>query len=130
METQQIVQQEKTRNIISLSLIIRYGENIKRLPRIKSLGEIVWENLQDRMLQILLLAATISLVIGVLENGWAVGWIDGLSIYIAVVIIVTVTLGNNYIKELQFQKLVGKFFEDSVAVVRGGNGETQTIPST
>lgn len=41
-------------------------------------------------------------MIGIAENGWELGWIDGLSIYIAVIIIVTVTSGNNYIKELQF----------------------------
>jgi len=48
----------------------------------------------------LLLAATVSLIIGIIENGWQSGWIDGLSIYIAVIIIVTVTSGNNYAKEL------------------------------
>jgi len=68
-------------------------------------------------------------MIGIAENGWQSGWIDGLSIYIAVIIIVAVTSGNNYIKELQFQKLVGKFFEDEVAVYRGSKGETQTISS-
>lgn len=71
-----------------------------------------------------MIAATVSLMIGIAENGWSTGWIDGLSIYIAVIIIVSVTSGNNYIKELQFQKLVGKFYEDSVAVIRGGHGET------
>jgi Ca2+ transporting ATPase len=39
-------------------------------------------------------------MIGIAENGWKYGWVDGLSIYIAVIIIVTVTSGNNYIKEL------------------------------
>jgi Ca2+ transporting ATPase len=39
-------------------------------------------------------------MIGIVENGIETGWIDGLSIYIAVIIIVTVTSGNNYMKEL------------------------------
>jgi len=50
----------------------------------------------------LLLAATVSLIIGIIENGLKHGWIEGLSIYIAVIIIVTVTSGNNYLKEKQF----------------------------
>jgi Ca2+ transporting ATPase len=70
------------------------------MPRIRTLWELVCENFEDRILQILLIAATVSLMIGIAENGWATGWIDGLSIYIAVIIIVTVTSGNNYIKEL------------------------------
>ena len=40
-----------------------------------------------------------SLIVGVLEDGWDTGWIDGVSIYFAVIIIVTVTAGNNYMKE-------------------------------
>ena len=68
----------------------------------------ILENFEDRILQILLLAATVALIIGVIQFGWAHGWVEGCSIYIAIVIIVSVTAGNNYIKEKQFQKLVSK----------------------
>ena len=57
------------------------------------------------MLRILCAAAAISLVLGILTEGLAEGWMEGASIPIAVIIIVTVTSGNNYIKEQQFQKL-------------------------
>lgn len=50
------------------------------------------------MLRILCVASVISLALGVLTEGWAEGWMEGASILIAVVIIVTVTSGNNYIK--------------------------------
>jgi magnesium-transporting ATPase (P-type) len=63
---------------------------------------LILENFEDRILQILIIAATVSLIIGVVQNGWAHGWVEGLSIYIAIVIIVSVTAGNNYIKEKQF----------------------------
>ena len=33
------------------------------------------------------------------------GWLDGIAIFIAVILIVSVTAGNNYIKDQQFQKL-------------------------
>jgi hypothetical protein len=38
--------------------------------------------------------------------------VEGLTIFIAVAIIVSVTAGNNYIKEKQFQKLFAKATQD------------------
>lgn len=76
----------------------RYGGNIKRMPRIRTLCELILENFEDRILQILLLAATVALIIGVIQHGLE-GCVEGLSIFIAVFIIVAVTAGNNYIKE-------------------------------
>lgn len=57
------------------------------------------------MLIALLIAAFVSLIIGVINDGWEVGWIDGSSIFFAVFIITSVTAGNNWAKEKQFQKL-------------------------
>ena len=51
-----------------------------------------------------------------------------MSIYIAVVAIVGITSGNNYVKEKQFQKLVAKAEIDHVPCYRGGEGHTKTIP--
>ena len=47
---------------------------------------------------------------------------------IAVTIIVSVTAGQNLMKEKQFQKLVMKAAEDFVACYRGSSGLTTTIP--
>ncbi len=44
------------------------------------------------------------------------------------VAIVSITSGNNWVKEKQFQKLVAKAAIDYVACYRGGNGLTKTIP--
>jgi P-type Ca2+ transporter type 2B len=76
-----------------------------------------------------LLAALVSLIIGVINDGIAHGWIEGMSIFVAVVIIVSVTAGNNYAKEKQFQQLVAKAQEDFVAVFRGNEGASETIPT-
>jgi P-type Ca2+ transporter type 2B len=46
-----------------------------------------------------LIAALVALIIGIWKEGFEHGWIEGLSIFIAVAIIVSVTAGNNYIKE-------------------------------
>lgn len=80
----------------------KYGANTKRLPKIRTLCELIMENFEDRILQILLIAAGVALIIGIWKDGIEHGWVEGLSIFIAVTIIVSVTAGNNYIKEKQF----------------------------
>ena len=57
------------------------------------------------MLKIITVAAIISIIVGMIKDGPAKGWIEGATIVIAVVIIVSVTAGNNYLKEKQFEKL-------------------------
>ena len=73
------------------------------------------------------MAATFSLIIGVIQHGWRAGWIEGAAIFMAVAAITTVTAGNNWIKERQFQQLFQKASEDMVAVYRGNEGITVTI---
>lgn len=51
-------------------------------------------------------AALVSLIIGIWQEGIEKGWIEGITIYFAVAIIITVTVGNDYAKEKQFQKLM------------------------
>lgn len=62
---------------------------------------LIMEPFEDRILQILIVACVVQLAIGIYENG-AMGCIDGVSIFIAIIIITIVTAGNNYIKEKQF----------------------------
>ena len=50
------------------------------------------------MLRILCVSAIVSLVLGIATEGLKKGWLEGASILVAVVIIITVTAGNNYIK--------------------------------
>lgn len=57
------------------------------------------------MLKVLCGASIVSIIVGVIEEGWAEGWYDGVAILLAVCIIVSVTTFNNYMKEKQFQKL-------------------------
>lgn len=63
------------------------------------------ESFEDEMLRVLCLAAVVSLVLGIATEGIEHGWMEGTSILVAVIIIVTVTSGNNYVKEQQFKKL-------------------------
>lgn len=79
------------------------------------------ENFEDEMLQILCYSAVVSLVLGILTEGLAEGWLEGASILIAVVLIISVTAGNNYIKEQQFQKLNALASAKNVNCYRGGD---------
>ena len=44
-------------------------------------------------------AATVSLSIGLWRDGVQKGWYEGVTIYVAIVIIVSVTAANDYMKE-------------------------------
>ena len=79
------------------------------------------------MLKILCVSAVVSLVLGIATEGLKEGWLEGASILIAVVIIVTVTAGNNYIKEKQFQKLNAVATMKDVEVIRNGKLEHVSV---
>lgn len=72
------------------------------------------------MLRILIVAAFVSLAIGVIEEGWEEGWIEGFAIFVAVITIVCVTAGNNYMKEKQFRKLNEQAKNRNINVIRAG----------
>jgi hypothetical protein len=46
------------------------------------------------------------LVIGIWREGIEKGWYEGVTIYLAIVIIVTVTATNDYMKDKQFRRLL------------------------
>lgn len=73
------------------------------------------------MLRILCYSAVVSLVLGIATEGLKEGWLEGASILMAVIIIVTVTSGNNYIKEKQFQKLNAMATAKNINAYRGGD---------
>lgn len=67
---------------------------------------LVAENFKDTINIILLVAAAVSIVIGIFKDGFPDGLIDGASILVALMIIIVVGSGNNYISELRLAKLV------------------------
>jgi len=75
----------------------------------------------------LLIAAICSTIIGILNDGAKTGWTEGVTIFLAVFLIVSITAGNNWIKERQFQKLKAKLNEKFVSVIRGGQHQDINI---
>lgn len=91
------------------------------MAEIKTLWQLILACFEDLMLKVLLAAAFVSLIVGVINDGWESGWIDGSSIFFAVFIITGVTAGNNYAKEKQFQKLQAREKEgQTVPIFRNG----------
>ena len=84
----------------------------------------VTEQFSDRILQILIAAALVSLICGLIQEG-VYGLIEGGAILFSIVIIVSVTAGNNYVKEKQFQALQKKCDLSTAVCIR--NGITQQL---
>ena len=90
-----------------------FGTN--RLPEKKSknLLQIMWMTFNDKVLIILTIVATISLILGLYQDfgqserygGPKVRWVEGVTIMVAVAIVVIVGSLNDYQKEQQFVKL-------------------------
>jgi Ca2+ transporting ATPase len=98
-----------------------FGDNQPIVKDPKTIFELIMENFEDEMLRILCGAAAVSLVLGIATEGLREGWLEGASILVAVVIIVSVTSINNYIKEKQFRKLNEMATQKNVNVIRHGN---------
>lgn len=79
-----------------------YGRNELPKVRPKRFIEFVWEASQDRILILLSVSAVISLVIHFKNNGW----VEGVSILIAVLIVVLVNAINDWKKDLLFRSLL------------------------
>jgi magnesium-transporting ATPase (P-type) len=105
-----------------------FGPNSQVPPKIKTLFELIMENFDDQINRILLIAAIVSIIIGLIQHGWPEGMLEGTSIMIALCIIIVVSSGNNYASEQRLAKLVAMADKQMVAVYRKGKSdETTTI---
>lgn len=81
--------------------------------------EMFIESFYDATVIILMVAAVVSLIVGLYEDPNK-GWIEGTTILIAVVIVAAVTATNNYNKEAQFRQLNTVKDKIEVTVIRNG----------
>lgn len=113
-----------------------FGANVIPQQKPKTFIQLMWEALQDLTLIILICAAFISLALSLyIQYGQAstldetesqAGWIEGLAILIAVVVVVFVVALNDWQKERQFRGLQNKIeSEHTFFVIR--KGETKQI---
>jgi hypothetical protein len=75
-----------------------FGTNTKRIPKIRTLFELIKEAISDRTLVFLLILGTLNVIIQTILKP-SIGWIDGVGIYSAVALIVGIQAQNNWSKE-------------------------------
>jgi Ca2+ transporting ATPase len=88
--------------------------------------ESIKEALDNRILLALAIAAFFVVVAG-MANDWMWGWVEGVTIYFAIFIIVAFSAGNDWIKDKQFVKLQSHVKDEDMPVIRGKYGATQSI---
>ncbi|AGE60050.1 calcium-transporting ATPase, plasma membrane-type [Acanthocystis turfacea Chlorella virus WI0606] len=102
--------------------IEKYGKN--EFPKVppKTLWRIIWETLNDPLLWILCFSATIATVFGLAfeEQRNNKEWVEGIAIWITVIVIVGIGSYNDWRQEKAFQKLNSKNDDYFVKVVRDG----------
>jgi magnesium-transporting ATPase (P-type) len=81
------------------------------------------ESFTDATLIVLIVAAVVSLIVGMVEDPTK-GWIEGAAILSAVLLVAVVTATNNYNKECQFRKLNAVKDDVKVGVLRNGVATT------
>jgi Ca2+-transporting ATPase len=101
----------------------KFGDNTFPESPMSSYFELLLGALSDTTLLILIAAAAVSLVIGILSHPDN-GWIEGSAIFIAVFLVSNISAGNDYTKQLQFKALEASSAEDErCSVLRAGTIE-------
>lgn len=99
-----------------------FGANtFKEVPP-RSFWSILWETLKDPTLILLMAAATVSTALGagIKEEREEQAWVEGVAIWVAVIIVSLVGSLNDYQKELQFRQLNAEKDAIMVKVLRDG----------
>lgn len=93
---------------MSILLLNSFGENTKPLPQLPRITESIKDALNDKILIALAIAAFFTLIAGwyaASAQGEDYGWVPGASIYVAILIVVTLTSVNDWLKDKQFVNL-------------------------
>lgn len=110
-----------------------FGAN--RLPRRpqKSFFRLMWIAFNDKLLILLTISACISLAIGIYQSVSAevgmsnIEWVDGVTVVVAIVIIVLASAANDWQKNHKFEKLNERKKHREVAVFRSGRAQQISI---
>ncbi|OWM70751.1 hypothetical protein CDL15_Pgr014424 [Punica granatum] len=97
-----------------------YGVNKFTESPPKGFWFFVYEALQDMTLMILAACALLSLIVGIIMEGWPTGAHDGLGIVASILLVVFVTASSDYKQSLQFKDLDAEKKKISVQVTRDG----------
>ncbi|CAB4261612.1 unnamed protein product [Prunus armeniaca] len=104
-----------------------FGSNTYMKPPAKGFFHFVWEAFKDLTIIILLGCAALSLGLGIKVHGLNEGWIDGGSIFIAIILVISVSAVSNYRQNRQFDKLSKVSDNVQIEAVRGGRRQQISI---
>ena len=104
-----------------------HGRNTRHVRQVQSMCDLIGNVFEDFILKVLCVAAVVAMVVGIYNDGWALGWIDGVSILVAVVIILIVTVANDMAKEAKFQELMER--SDAMTARVRRNDQMRTVDS-
>lgn len=97
------------------------GENIIPPPKSETIFQlIVGTVMEDPILKVLIVGAIIVMILGTITCP-STGWSEGLAIVIAVFLVLGVTAGNDYSKDLKFKKLMLLQTDKKCRVIRSGH---------
>lgn len=103
-----------------------FGSNVFPSSPRKSFWQLFVDTFDDATLQILIVAAIISLVIGIYDDP-EIGYVEGMAILAACLIVSVVTAINDYQKETQFRELSAANDEIDVLVIRSGKFQKVSV---
>lgn len=112
-----------------------FGTN--RLPKRhqKSFLRLMWIAFNDKLLILLTISATISLVLGIYQSFNAdegnsnIEWVDGVTVVVAIIVIVLASAATDWQKNYKFKKLTERKDERDVLVVRSGRDQQVSVYS-
>ncbi len=107
-----------------LQRIREFDDNVTVEKPMTTCCEYVWESLKDLMIRILIIAAIVQIILGVIPGvaeDPSKEWVEGFSIIVAVMVVVSVGSITNWSKERSFRKLNEKTESDlQVTLIRDG----------
>jgi len=105
-----------------------FGENFLPEKPGKNFFKLLFEALKETMLILLMVLAVISIILGVtFDDEPQYGWIEGVAIIAAVLIVSTVTAFNDYQKDKQFRALSKESSIIPIKVLRDGSNQNVNI---
>ena len=112
--------QTRARRVVVEEQRAKFGSNKFPEKPIVPFWRIYIDSFKDTVLMILITAAIISIILGMIEHPDK-GWIEGFAILVAVQLVACVTATNDFQKEKQFRKLEASADKDlRCTVIRGG----------
>ena len=108
--TEKLFEQLKTNDVKGISNTIGreeyFGSNKVFVEEVPHFCMFVWESLEDLMVRILIASAVIQIILSTtMTNDDSTDWVDGVSIVLAIIVVVLVGSITNYQKELKFHEL-------------------------